>query len=53
MARKYIDYLKDQLYYWKKKLDEVSDKDYYTKMWVEQMYETFRERIERYREKSK
>jgi|TARA_Y100000004_G_scaffold50926_1_gene56243 hypothetical protein len=50
MARKYIDYLRDQLYYWKKKLDKISGMPY-TERWIEQMYETFREKIEKEKEK--
>jgi hypothetical protein len=50
MARKYIDYLRDQLYYWKKKLDKINGMPY-TERWIEQMYETFREKIEKEKEK--
>ena len=42
--RKYIEYLTEQLKYWKKR---VQDTEGYTKVWAEQRYETFREKIEK------
>ena len=51
MTKKYINYLTDQMKYWKKKLDNTSDDNFYIKIWVEQMYDSFREKIEREKEK--
>ena len=45
--RKYINYLNEQMKYWKNKLSENGKNKYYTRMWIEQMYETFREKIEK------
>ena len=51
MSRKYIDYLNDQLYYWKKKEKDATSKQ--EKLRCQMMWESFREKIEKEKEKSK
>jgi len=51
MSRKYIDYLNEQMYYWKKKeKDATSNQE---KLRCQMMWESFREKIEKEKEKSK
>ena len=45
MSRKYIDYLNDQLYYWKKKEKDATSKQ--EKLRCQMAWETFREKIEK------
>jgi len=49
--RKYIDYLNDQMYYWKKKEKEADNEQ--EKLRCQMMWGTFREKIKREKEKSK
>ena len=49
--RKYIDYLNDQMHYWKKaEKDAESEQE---KLRCQMMWESFREKIEKEKEKSK
>ena len=50
MARKYIDYLKEQIYYWKKKAKESTGS---IVGHAEYMYESFREKLEKYKNKQR
>ena len=48
--RKYIDYLNDQMYYWKKKEKDATSKQ--EKLRCQMMWGTFREKIKKEKEKS-
>ena len=50
MARKYIDYLNDKIYYWKKKAEESTNE--VDKVRCEMMWESFREKILKEKEKT-
>ena len=49
--RKYIDYLNDQMHYWKK-VEKDADNEQ-EKLRCQMMWESFREKIEKEKEKSK
>ena len=49
--RRYIDYLNDQMYYWKKAEKEADNEQ--EKLRCQMMWGTFREKIKREKEKSK
>ena len=46
--RTYAQYLNDQMYYWKKKLDNLSKEDVYKRSWIENMYGSFKEQLEKH-----
>ena len=48
---KYIDYLNDQLYYWKKKEKEADNEQ--EKLRCQMMWGTFREKIKKEKERGK
>ena len=49
--RKYIDYLNEQMHYWKKKEKDATSKQ--EKLRCQKMWESLREKIEKEKEKSK
>ena len=50
MARKYIQYLNDQMHYWKKKAEKSTNE--VEKIRCEMMWESFREKILKEKEKT-
>ena len=50
MTRKYIDYLNDQMYYWKKKAKLATNEQ--EQLRCEMMWESFREKILKEKEKT-
>ena len=50
MPRKYIDYLNDQMHYWKKKADKTTNET--EKLRCQVLWESFREKILKEKEKT-